>query len=151
MRISFADPWEALDRFLSRKITTELTNSTWMPHDLVIELCQVPVHHPAAAFAHKSVRTPSLSPSARHGFVPSGFHTSSSLSNIFSSHSTDHRQGQTLGRFEFVRLRTSRSPTIGQFVAQREPSDSVDRKTTRSELPGSSFFLFERHDDVVPV
>lgn len=53
--ILFVDPWEALDRILSRKITQQLAESIWMPHDLVIDLCHVPVHHPAAGFAHKSV------------------------------------------------------------------------------------------------
>ncbi|CAF1128556.1 unnamed protein product [Rotaria sp. Silwood1] len=33
------DPWDALDRILSHKITTQLTESTWISHDLVIDLC----------------------------------------------------------------------------------------------------------------
>ncbi|CAF3923886.1 unnamed protein product [Rotaria magnacalcarata] len=55
---STLDPWDALDRILSNKITTQLTESTWISHDLVIDLCHIPVHHPAASFAHKSGFTP---------------------------------------------------------------------------------------------
>jgi len=57
MKICFfvLDPWEALDRVLSNKITNQLAESTWIPHDLVIDLGHIPVHHPAASFAHKSV------------------------------------------------------------------------------------------------
>ncbi|CAF3032506.1 unnamed protein product [Rotaria socialis] len=55
---STLDPWDALDRILSNKITTQLAESTWISHDLVIDLCHIPVHHPAASFAHKSGFTP---------------------------------------------------------------------------------------------
>jgi hypothetical protein len=55
LKKSFLDPWEALDRILSHKITNQLVESTWIPHDLVIDLCHIPVHHPAASFAHQSV------------------------------------------------------------------------------------------------
>ncbi|UJR30176.1 hypothetical protein I4U23_017716 [Adineta vaga] len=52
------DPWDALDRIVSNKITNQLTESTWIPYDLVLDLCHIPFHHPAAAFAHKSGFTP---------------------------------------------------------------------------------------------
>lgn len=52
------DPWDALERALTNKITTELSNSTWIPHDLIVDLCQVTTRHPAASFAHKSGFTP---------------------------------------------------------------------------------------------
>ncbi|CAF2471066.1 unnamed protein product [Rotaria sp. Silwood2] len=52
------DPWDALDRILSHRITTQLAESTWISHDLVIDLCYIPFHHPAASFAHKSGFTP---------------------------------------------------------------------------------------------
>jgi hypothetical protein len=55
LKTIFLDPWEALNRVLSNKITTQLAESTWIPHDLVIDLCHIPFHHPAASFAHKSV------------------------------------------------------------------------------------------------
>ena len=54
--LSSLDPWDALDRILSHRITNQLATSTWIPHDLVNDLCRVQVHHPAAPFAHKSVR-----------------------------------------------------------------------------------------------
>ncbi|CAF0980785.1 unnamed protein product [Adineta steineri] len=52
------DPWEVLDRVLSNKITTQLAESTWIPHDLITNFCHIPFHHSAAPFAHKSGFTP---------------------------------------------------------------------------------------------
>ncbi|CAF1350201.1 unnamed protein product, partial [Rotaria sp. Silwood1] len=49
------DPWEALERILSNKIISQLSDSTWVPHDLVIDLCNIPTYHPAASFPHKSL------------------------------------------------------------------------------------------------
>ena len=56
IHLIYIDPWDALDRVISNKITTQLTDSTWIAHDLVLDLSHVPFFHPAAAFAHKSVR-----------------------------------------------------------------------------------------------
>ncbi|CAF4366997.1 unnamed protein product, partial [Adineta steineri] len=52
------DPWEVLDRVLSNKITTQLAESTWIPHDLITNFCHIPFYHSAAPFAHKSGFTP---------------------------------------------------------------------------------------------
>ncbi|CAF0801276.1 unnamed protein product [Adineta steineri] len=52
------DPWEVLDRVLSNKITTQLAESTWVPHDLITNFCHIPFYHSAAPFAHKSGFTP---------------------------------------------------------------------------------------------
>ncbi|CAF1492965.1 unnamed protein product, partial [Adineta ricciae] len=64
------DPWDALDRVISNKITTQLTDSTWIAHDLVFDLCHVPFFHPAAAFAHKSGFTPTNCSKISHLHVP---------------------------------------------------------------------------------
>ncbi|CAF1303662.1 unnamed protein product [Adineta ricciae] len=64
------DPWDALDRVISNRITTQLTDSTWIAHDLVLDLCHVPFFHPAAAFAHKSGFTPTNCSKISHLHVP---------------------------------------------------------------------------------
>ncbi|CAF3928301.1 unnamed protein product [Rotaria sp. Silwood1] len=63
------DPWEALERILSNKIISQLSDSTWVPHDLVIDLCNIPTYHPAASFPHKSLSNISIFYSSSYIFI----------------------------------------------------------------------------------
>ncbi|CAF1330196.1 unnamed protein product [Rotaria sordida] len=63
------DPWEALERILSNKIISQLSDSTWVPHDLVIDLCNIPTYHPAGSFPHKSLSNISIFYSSSYIFI----------------------------------------------------------------------------------
>jgi hypothetical protein len=150
---STLDPWEALDRILSHKITNQLAESTWIPHDLVIDLCHVPVHHPAAAFAHKSGFTPTNRSQVSVLHIPpiNGKNKLSTDSSSYVFEQVDYRNLANSLMYENQvncwreKQRESSYLIPGQLIAHKF-SKEISRQIQEGDTIGAKYEYFNRSD-----